>query len=365
MTSLRVLLSAEVLKNQVTGVERYTAELIKALSRRDDLELTVLVTSRQIAETLPERIQSMIRPLTPWSGVLPWKSPDRKVFEPFDVVHCPTVRTPFFLRPKCAVVMTVHDLSPLTVPWSHTIPYRAFFRTIAPIRIREADALLSVSEATARDLTTLLRIPRERITVSPHGSRFSSASATFPKQRYFLAVGTREPRKNLAGVVAAYRLYRQRYPDSDMRLVIAGGSGWGESVTIDPLIKPYVDELGYTDDDALQGLYGNATSLIYPSFYEGFGLPVLEAMSLGCAVITSNVSSLPEVGGDAVLLVDPRSDTEICAAMERLAHDGDEVRRLADAGLLRAQKFSWDECAARAMTAYRQAMTTRNDRLHS
>lgn len=173
-----------------------------------------------------------------------------------------------------------------------------------------------------------------------------------------LAVGTLEPRKNLRRVVDAFLMI----DDPTLKLVIAGGRGWGDT-EIDHLIakNPGRIELrGYVETDDLRELYRKAAMLVYPSLYEGFGLPVLEAMSLGCPVITSKVSSLPEVGGDAAMYVDPLDTEAIAEAMTNLLADEPRRASMAQKGVERARTFSWEACAEQTVELYEQLLKERS-----
>jgi glycosyltransferase involved in cell wall biosynthesis len=179
-----------------------------------------------------------------------------------------------------------------------------------------------------------------------------------PAQPYILNVGTLEPRKNLAGLLQAFaRARRKGLPHS---LVVVGANGWGNSSVerlVDELgIREHVHVSGFVDDQTLPRLYAAADFFVYPSLYEGFGLPVLEAMACGAPVITSNVSSMPEVAGGAALLVDPRSTDELCDAMLRLAGDGQLRSLLRVKGKERAGQFSWERTAEQTWQIYQEVM---------
>jgi alpha-1,3-rhamnosyl/mannosyltransferase len=172
-----------------------------------------------------------------------------------------------------------------------------------------------------------------------------------------LSVGTLEPRKNLARCIAAFASLPQALRAA-CPLVIAGGAGWGEALPPSAQSLVAAGELrltGYVDASVLPYLYGGARLLAYPSIYEGFGLPPLEAMACGVPVIASNLSSLPEVVGDAGLLVDPADERAIAEAMRTLLEDPERASALARAGLERARGFSWRRCAEETLAVYRQA----------
>ena len=177
---------------------------------------------------------------------------------------------------------------------------------------------------------------------------------------FLLSVGTLEPRKNLAGTLQAYRLLRRRLADAPP-LVLVGASGWGldEQRLMGLSEARYVRRLGYVPDEDLAALYASCSAFVYPSFYEGWGLPVAEAMALGAPTVTSNVSSLPEVAGDAALLVDPASPDAIAAALQRILVDQDTAARLRADGPARAHQFTVQAWAAATMDVYREAVGSR------
>jgi glycosyltransferase involved in cell wall biosynthesis len=272
------------------------------------------------------------------------------------------VRTPFLRKPRGSkLVMTIHDLVPLVVPQHHTVSYRVYFRRVLPYLVAQCDGVIAVSRATSDDIGRLLKPAQERLHVVPNAARWpcTPEDQILPKGPYLLAVGTVEPRKNLRRTVEAFLEAKRQLPDLPDRLLIAGGRGWGKS-GIDRLLKDHeadVEWLGYVSDERLEDLYRRAKALVYPSLYEGFGLPVVEAMNLGCPVITSDRSSLPEVAGDAALCVDPESGAAIADAIRRLLTDAELRDELAVKGLRQASRFSWDRCAEETVAVYRQVVT--------
>jgi glycosyltransferase involved in cell wall biosynthesis len=176
-------------------------------------------------------------------------------------------------------------------------------------------------------------------------------------ERYILFVGTLEPRKNVQTLLQAFAQIIAETPQDDLMLVIAGGKGWGGEdymSTVDTLkLHDHVRFAGFVEDDHLPALYRSALLFVYPSLYEGFGLPVLEAMACGTPVITSNRASLPEVAGDAALLVDPTRPEALAAAMTSIMNDGKLRQALRAKGLARARTFTWDAVAQQTVAIYR------------
>jgi glycosyltransferase involved in cell wall biosynthesis len=231
---------------------------------------------------------------------------------------------------------------------------------------RAADHILTISQFSAADIAEGLRIPPERITAIPLGvdeTFFERADAQPVLERhglrpgYFLFVGTLQPRKNLGRLIAAHEALppqvRERHP-----LVIAGREGWGADSFRVPLERAIASGhcrwLRYVPAGDLPALLQQAHALVFPSLYEGFGLPVLEAFACGTPVAASSATSIPEVAGNAALLMDPLRTEELRDAMLRLAEDGALARQLADRGLERARQFSWSTTVERTLQVYRR-----------
>ncbi|MGH7529240.1 MAG: glycosyltransferase family 4 protein [Gemmatimonadales bacterium] len=267
------------------------------------------------------------------------------------------------------LVATIHDIMPLRFPELFRPWFRRYAALVMPRFARRARAVIAVSQATKDEIVHRLGVAPERITVIPHGVDAACGprppdDPTLPAlrrrydlpERYVLAVGSVEPRKNLPRVLEAVRLLRDGSPAGarDVAFVHCGPEGFRPAdvarVVHSLGLNGTARFLGYVPADDLRSLYAGARALVFPSLWEGFGLPVLEAMACGCPVITSNVSSLPEVAGGAAVLVDPQSVEAIAAALARVwvddRHRDDLVRR----GLAHAARFTW-EAAARATAA--------------
>jgi glycosyltransferase involved in cell wall biosynthesis len=278
-----------------------------------------------------------------------------------DLVHATSAAVPPSAgRP---LVATVHDLAFRHFPDAYPAAGRRYHERSARVVAAEAVRLLVPSAATARDLVELYGVEPERVAVIPLGVEPPAEPDRAGARRllrdlgvrgpFLLAVGTLEPRKNLPRLLAAFGEVTDELPDH--HLVVVGPVGWG------PALRPTWESVrvklaGPVGDATLHALYQAADGLAYPSLYEGFGLPVLEAMAHGVPVLTSDRSSLPEVAGDAALLVDPVDRGAIAKGLVRLVSDGALRRRLAAAGRRRAAGFSWPATAAATWAAYRQAL---------
>jgi len=275
-------------------------------------------------------------------------------FEGLDVLHSPDYVPPFVRR--CRSVITVHDLAFLRWPELVTAESRAYFNGQIGRAVRSADRIIAVSQATKRDLVELLDAPADGIDVVYEGPGFDAlsnapAAVVETPEDYVLFVGTLEPRKNLPRLIEAFAQVRLRgYGGA---LVIAGAPGWLAGPILEAIGQhsDYVFNLT-VDPTGLPQLYKKARLLALPSLYEGFGIPLLEAMVCGTPVLTSNVSSLPEVAGEAALLVDPASVDEIADAMWRLLTDEALRADLRAKGLARASEFSWQRAAKQTLDVY-------------
>jgi glycosyltransferase involved in cell wall biosynthesis len=264
------------------------------------------------------------------------------------------------------VVTTVHDLAVWL--WPQTFPPRIVEnqkRRMEHVK-KEARLVIADSQATKKDLIEILGFEESRIRVVYLGVDHQRFLATISPQEiervqkkyqilkpYFLVLGTRNPRKNLDRVVKAFVLGRERGKLEDFNLVVSGRFGWGEETKEEKGIQL----TGFVDSADLPALYAGAKALVFPSLYEGFGLPVLEALACGTPVITSKAGSLAEVSGQAALYVDPESVEEITLAMEKVAARGEkEKRALKEKAIAQAKRFSWAKCAQETFAVYQEVI---------
>lgn len=266
--------------------------------------------------------------------------------------------------PRTRTLLTVHDLSFLRCPDAFVSALRRYLERVVPRSVARADLVLADSEATRADLIALLGVPPEKVQVLYSGvhPRFRPVPESDEVARlraryglgdapYILSVGTLQPRKNYVRLI---RAFTQLTNQPTNQLVIAGGRGWlYEETLIEAEKHPdRVRILGFVDEDDLPALYRNAALFAFPSLYEGFGLPVLEAMACGVPVVCSNASSLPEIAGDAALLIDPLDTDGLSAAMARALEDADLRRDMIAAGLAQAARFTWERAARQLLAAF-------------
>lgn len=272
------------------------------------------------------------------------------------------------LKSRLPSVITIHDLSPLRVPETHRPKPVQIFRERIPHAVKHAKRILAVSEFARREILDYFPEAEDKTFVTLEGVRDNyhpmNAAATKPTLdqldlqhgRYLLAVGTLEPRKNLARAITAFKQlpksFREHYP-----LVIAGMKGWMNhefEAAITPLIEQGEAKiLGFVRDEDMNALYSGARLLIYPSIYEGFGLPPLEAMASGTPVITANCSSLPEVVGNSGIQVDPYDCDAIQTALMSLIEDDALHQRLSTASVERAKTFTWRRTAEETLKVFK------------
>jgi glycosyltransferase involved in cell wall biosynthesis len=265
-------------------------------------------------------------------------------------------------------VATIHDMIPLLWPqWvtrKHRLVVTAAYRRLG----RQADLVITPSEATKADIVRHLGINPDRISVIPWGceerfqptgdrERFATVQRRYRlPPRYLLFVGTLEPRKNLTALLHAYAMLRAAWHDEDLKLVVAGRTGWLYDdifTTVKSLaLEEEVIFTGFVDDEDLPHLYRGAQLFVFPSLYEGFGLPVLEAMASGVPVVTSNAASMPEVAGEAAILVDPHDSQAIAEGMGQVLYEDRLRDALIQKGLARARHFTWESVAQKTLELY-------------
>ena len=325
---IRVAVDVSPLAQTRAGTARYLNGLLRELRLRNDVEVSTRSFGRG------DRASTLTRDTIWYPFVL---GRERAA----DVLHCPTYRGP--LRPVRPVVVTVHDLAVFRHPEAFNRWTRTYSPRVVPRVLRAARCVIAVSEFTRRELVELLGLPDEKIHVVPNAVEEEfTRDGPAADGDYVLAVGTLEPRKNLARLVEAARR-------SDVELRVVGARGWGGVEVAGNGVR----WLGEVSDRELARLYRGALCVAYPSLYEGFGIPVLEAMACGVPVVTTRGTAMEEVADGAAILVDALDPAEIADGIERASA---ERERLVARGLERARSFRWDAIAAATVDVYRRAL---------
>lgn len=360
---MRVVLDVNDLRRPQSGIGRYVCGLVMGFQRmnvsNDELLLLhkdTLSVSLPCGDESPSvtAVQVQGRSETLWGQrTLPRFARREKA----DVIHCPSVRAPMFHR--VPVVLTVHDVIFAIHPEWYTRFDRKYMETLYRLVLPRVNRIIAVSDTTSRDLQRYFGVTPDNIDVVHHGieSRFQPRERELAiaeldlhgvkvPQRFFLFVGTLEPRKNIPALCEAYRMIRSQ--GVDHALVVAGSRGWCDREIINVLDRLALDDaiyLGHVADALLPSLYAAADAVVYPSRYEGFGFPVLEAMASGVPVVTSTADAILEVAGDACLTVPPDDIDGLAHAMRRVVEDRSLRSDLVVKGLARAARFRWEMVA--------------------
>src|SRR3989344_2906987 len=342
-----------------TGTENYSYQLLRALAEIDQKN-TYKVYVRpgfSLEEKWPSNFQfSVLNFQYLWTqiglGLQTFK-------EKLDVLFVPAHTLPIIHKPGLKTVVTVHDLGAEYLPKMHQLKQQLYLKYITKYQLTSATKLIAVSKATKGDLVKKVGIDPKKVAVIYEGFNrdFKPAKTdikSYSKEWYYLFVGTIQPRKNLERIIEAFS--RQT---SVLRLLIVGGKGWlSDDIYQLPKklgIEERVKFLGHVADEELAKLYSGAEALLFPSLFEGFGLPILEAQACGCPVITSNLSSMPEVAGKGALFVNPYSVDEIEGAMEKVMKDSKLKENLIKEGYKNIKKYSWKKCAKETLSIYNEA----------
>ena len=314
------------------GTARHIRSLLAALEDED-------IAVRRYALGGSSRALVPVRDVGWYLAALPAKARlDRMA-----VLHCPTQRAP--VRSQVPLVVTFHDLAVLRHPHAFNRWTREYSRRVLPRVAKAATRLIAVSEFTKRELLEVLHVPEDKVRVIPNavGEPFT-AEGEAAEGDYVLAVSTLEPRKNLPRLVEGYERARL----NGLPLLVAGAAGWGDV----PVDGSGVRWLGEVGDEELARLYRGARCVAYVSLYEGFGLPVLEAMACGTPVVAARTGALEEVSGDAAVLVDPLDPDAIAAGLNEAIERREDLRKR---GLERARAFDWHDVARETVAVYAEA----------
>ncbi|HZU04922.1 MAG TPA: glycosyltransferase family 1 protein [Chloroflexota bacterium] len=377
---MRVVLDVTAAAQRRGGIGRYSARLAEALRDVPGLELQLVYSAAQPV-ALPRRLTAVPArriglPSKPWRAGIALaqllRLPLDRWLPTGDVFHATDHLLPPLRRP--ATVFTVHDLAFLIQPQTHLPTNRLFLTALMPRFVAAATAIIADSEATRRDLLRYYPAAALKVhvvhlgveatfqPVAPEAARAVASRYGLP-ERYVLFVGVLEPRKNIQTLLRAYRsLLQQRDGGTagSLPLVIVGPRGWWYRDLYRAVrelgLAALVRFLGPVPDADLPALYSGATAFVYPSLYEGFGLPPLEALACGTPVVCSDRAALPEVVGDAALLVDPQDAGAIARALARVLDDDHLRQALRVRGLARAARFTWERTAQATVRVYEQAL---------
>ncbi|MCE5204283.1 MAG: glycosyltransferase family 4 protein [Actinomycetia bacterium] len=356
---MRVLLDCRM--SSWSGVGRYTRSLARALARRSDIDLVQLVRRGDEPPADAPTLRATGSPLSPW-GASSFGAAVAAVRP--HVTHCAHFPTPFPV--DYPLVVTLHDVSPLMVPG--VMPNalkRGVYRSMTKRAVRFADRIITPSEHTAADIARLFPASTGKTTVVPLAADdFASGPVgTLPGwlagTPYVFSMGNTKPHKDIPTLLRAFASIASEHPS--VMLVLAGvdPGGYVRSVLGDTDVAHRVRFTGALDDSTLRALYVNASAFVFPSAYEGFGLPPLEAMALGTPVVCSDAASLPEVVGCAALSFAAGDIQALADALRLILTDGSVRDRLAGAGRGRAALFSWDRTAELTVSVYEQAVGCR------
>jgi glycosyltransferase involved in cell wall biosynthesis len=376
---MKIAISTSVIQRGKTGVAQYVFSLVRALMAHadehefhllvleEDLPLFAFAASKMKLVTVSERWRPAVRNILWHQTLLPRWLKNQGI----DVLHVPSYRRLPWFKP-CATVATIHDLAPFHVRGKYDLARMLYGRFVVKALARRQDAVIAVSTSTRQDIQRFFDVAAEKQSTCLNGldhGRFNPgdplAAKDFVTQRwqlhapYFLYVSRLEhPAKNHVRLIEAFNRFKAA-TGSPWQLAL-GGSDWHGAEVIHAAAKasPYAADirfLGFVDDAALPDLYRAAGAFVYPSMFEGFGMPPIEAMACGCPVISSTAGSLAEVIADAALTVDPASIPSIESALTALAVNSSQRQHLVQKGLENARRFNWDHNAGQVMQTYRKA----------
>ena len=364
---MKIGIDARPLSYQLTGIGFYLKSLLDELQAIDQTRHYVLISNKGIDYDIKnpkwskqeggcaKKLMSTV-----WmQSFLPVLARRLEL----DVFWGPRHHLPVFLPPDIKKIVTIHDVVHLLFPETMSLPNLLIERMLMRLSLASADRIVAVSNATREEIIQRYPVKAARVRAVHSGVPQMAAPARDERlpgfllaEKYFLFVGTLEPRKNFERIFKAFE--RIDAPAQGIHLVITGASGWKNQTFIRMLeshpLRPYVHFTGYVSRRALGQLYEKALGLVFPSLYEGFGFPILEAMSSGTPVITSNSSAMREIAGDAALLVDPRDIGQIARAMEQLISDAGLRNALIQRGGRRSKAFSWNRAALEMIQMFQE-----------
>ncbi|MFA6146172.1 MAG: glycosyltransferase family 1 protein [Patescibacteria group bacterium] len=285
------------------------------------------------------------------------------LINPPDILFVPAHCLPIFCRAK--KIMTIHDLGFKRFPKAYTFGQRIYYSMVHSFAAKYADKIITPSEFTKTEIINLYKTDPNKIVITPLGynkyynliedkNKIEEILAKYQiKKPYLFFVGRLEKKKNIKGLIDAYQqLLKQKY---SLQLVLAGSPGFGYQEVKSQIksLGENIRQINYVEPKDLVYLYASAEAFIFPSFYEGFGIPLLEAMACGCPIVASNQGSLPEVAQDAALYFDPRNSLQMVEAIKRIINEQDLRKELIEKGLARVKEFSWQKCAEKTFKIFK------------
>jgi len=378
---LKILIDASGIINKTTGVGQYSLQLLKALAEVDNKNEYFIVLQKELEERHPIYNLEKMKNFSFIKGNVSAVGPQKQLYyysflrrnsSQFDLLHSLNSELPLYCDIK--KIVTIHDLKYLKYPH--------FFKDFSKIKTKyleytmkkgaeKADIIIAISESTKKDIINLLGIEKDKIRVIYEASNLGMYSRKNDdilnsdilkkysiQKPYFLYVGEKRPHKNIEGLIEAFAIFKEKYDRWNTYLVIAGKrySGYQDYVKKAENLGmiDYLIFTGFIPDKHLKSIYSEAEVLLFVSFYEGFGIPILEALECGLPVITSNISSMPEVAGDAALLVDPHNIQEIAEKMNNITNSEILRKQLIESGFERVKQFSWERTARETLKVYNE-----------
>jgi glycosyltransferase involved in cell wall biosynthesis len=353
-----------------SGIGTYLKNLLENYARVEcDFSFRLACPQEEFVREFGSARFTWIRADAPIYGLREqWQIP--RVAKGSDLLHCPHYNVPCFYRGK--LLVTIHDLTHIMDrTFRRTLSSLVYARPMLAIASRKADHIVTVSEFTRRQIVERLGVPPEKVTVIYHGisshfrvcnhaEAFQAASSALQLRRpYLLYIGTLKPHKNIPTLIRAFALLRGRKKVEQQLVIVGDDPRWKEglvSLCSQLGIAGHVSFFPHVAHAILPQVYAGADSMVMPSFIEGFGLPVLEAMACGAPVVCSRAASLPEVAGNAAEYFEPTSVEDLAAAMEGVLSSTERQAELRRKGLERAKLFSWEECARRTLEVYRKVL---------
>lgn len=371
---MRIGIITDAIDDGAAGIGTYVRNLVEKLIKLDKKNEYYLIHGKKSEDKFYKQFRGNKRVyevIIPIKKILFGREVRKIVYMPkilerynLDVVHETAQTGPFFRKSKFKKIVTIHDLVPLIYPRAHSYLVHMHHKFGLPVMLRNVDKIIAVSKNTKKDIEKIFKIPSSKIKIIYEAPNIEFSSPTsqskiinikdrYGLKDYFFVVGSIEPRKNLERIIKAFN---ELYKTKNIQLVIATKKGW-KNKKILRLVKRSkgVIVVYNISNEELRALYSGAKATIFVSLYEGFGLPILESMACGCPVITSNVSSMPEVANNAAILVNPLKDEKIVDAMENIL-DKRIAKKLIIAGFKNIKRFSWKKAAKETLKVYKEVL---------